>query len=123
MVQVFKPTIKADVVRLMVLETDEPHPDTKSQKGSFGEILHHHMSKAGSDHYPPLGVETDQVFIVTEKAHGRMPKVEEFDGFDGLLITGSVYDAHANNPWILDLLELLRGEFVLWLMRRARIFD
>ena len=99
---------KNDIVRLMVLETDEPHPHTQNEKGSFGEILHHHMTKAGDDHNPPLGIETDQVYIVTEKHHGRLPKIEEFDGFDGLLITGSMYDAHANNQWILDLLDLLK---------------
>ena len=98
-----------DMIRLMVLETDEPHPETQGEKGSFGEILHHHMTKAGEDHHPPLGIETDQVYIVTEKPHGRLPKIEEFDGFDGLLITGSMYDAHGNNQWILDLLELLKG--------------
>lgn len=103
---------KDDVVRLMVLETDEPHPHTQNEKGSFGEILHHHMSKAGEDHHPPLGIETDQVFIVTEKPHGRLPKIEEFDNFDGLLITGSMFDAHGNNQWILDLLELLKELWV-----------
>lgn len=107
--QYFQPTNDADVVRIMCLETDEPHPDTQSEKGSFGQVLHDHMSKAGADHHPPLGVETDQVFIVTEKPHGRMPKVEEFDKFDGLLITGSMYDAHGDNQWIQDLLKLLRG--------------
>jgi hypothetical protein len=32
----------------------------------------------------------------------------------GLLITGSVYDAHGNNEWILKLLELLKA---LWIKR------
>jgi hypothetical protein len=38
--------------------------------------------------------------------------VQDFDRFDGLLITGSVYDAHGNNEWILKLLELLKA---LWI--------
>lgn len=106
----FAPTLDAPVVRLMVLETDEPHPDTKTERGSFGEILHHHMTKAGAAHRPPLGVETDQVFVVTEKG-GRTPRFEDFEGFHGLLITGSMYDAHGHNQWILDLLQVLKGEF------------
>ncbi|TQS33659.1 hypothetical protein Golomagni_05987 [Golovinomyces magnicellulatus] len=97
----------------MVLETDTPHPDTYSQKGSFGEILHDHFAKAGSAHKPPLAIETDQIFVVTEQG-GRIPRKEEFDGFDGLLITGSLYDAHGDNPWILELLQLLKD---LWLSR------
>lgn len=105
--QHYKPTIESPVVRLMVLETDQPHPDTQNERGSFGEILHTHFSQAGAAHHPALGVETDQVFVVTEQG-GRMPKPEEFEGYQGLLITGSMYDAHGDNQWILDLLALLK---------------
>ena len=111
MAQVFQPTNDAPALKVMVLETDLPHPDTYSEKGSFGEILHQHFSRAGSAHHPPLAVKTSQVFVVTEQG-GRMPRKEEFDGYDGLLITGSIYDAHGDNPWILELLELLRGLLV-----------
>ncbi|SPJ82506.1 related to anthranilate synthase component II [Fusarium torulosum] len=111
--QHYKPSIDATVVRVFVLETDTPHPDTQSERGSFGEILHSHFSRAGSKHHPPLGVETEQVFVVTEKG-GRMPKVEEFEKYDGLLITGSMYDAHGDNPWIHELLDLLKQ---LWTKR------
>ncbi|KAL3475447.1 class I glutamine amidotransferase-like protein [Aspergillus californicus] len=111
--QTYKPTPTAPVVRLMVLETDKPHPDTYSERGSFGQIIQQHFAKAGRAHHPPLGVETDQVFVVSEQG-GRVPTVKDFDGFDGLLITGSVYDAHANNDWILELLKLLKA---LWIQR------
>ncbi|KAJ5385526.1 hypothetical protein N7517_003437 [Penicillium concentricum] len=111
--QTYKPTESAPAVRIMVLETDIPHPDTQSARGSFGQILHNHFAKAGRAHHPPLEVETDQVYVVTEKG-GRMPTVDDFDRFDGLLITGSVYDAHANNEWILQLLDLLKA---LWIKR------
>ncbi|KAH6843357.1 class I glutamine amidotransferase-like protein [Chaetomium sp. MPI-CAGE-AT-0009] len=98
-------------VRMMVLETDEPHPETKSRRGTFGDILHHHFAKAGDDHDPPLGIETDTRYVITEKG-GTMPKAHEFDNCEALLITGSVYGAHGNDPWILDLLALLKE---LWL--------
>lgn len=111
--QTYRPTPDAPIVRLMVLETDMPHPDTYSERGSFGQIVHSFFSKAGRAHHPPLGVETDQVFVVSERG-GRIPTVDEFARFDGLVITGSVYDAHANNPWILELLELLK---TLWIQR------
>jgi len=108
MAQHYKPDIDSPTVRLMVLETDRPHPDTESERGSFGAILHHHFSKAGRAHHPPLGVQTDQVFVVTEEG-GRIPTVDEFRDHDGLLITGSMYDAYGDNQWILDLLALLQG--------------
>lgn len=111
--QISKPTSSAPIIRLMILETDEPHPDTYSARGSFGRIIHEHFTKAGRAHHPPLGVETDQIFVVSEHG-GRVPTVEEFDRFDGLLITGSVYDAHGNNDWILELLKLLK---TLWMQR------
>ncbi|KAL2809378.1 class I glutamine amidotransferase-like protein [Aspergillus granulosus] len=109
----YKPTPSAPIIRIMVLETDMPHPDTYSERGSFGRILHEHFAKAGRAHHPPLGVEIDQVFVVSEQG-GRIPTEDEFEGFDGLLITGSVYDAHGDNEWILALLYLLR---TLWVNR------
>ncbi|KAL4802574.1 class I glutamine amidotransferase-like protein [Aspergillus unguis] len=116
--QTTKPTPTAPIVRLMVLETDKPHPDTYSERGTFGQIVHSHFSKAGAAHHPPLGVETDQIFVVSEEG-GRIPTAQEFEGFNGLLITGSVYDAHANNQWILDLLDLLRE---LWMTKPSFSF-
>ena len=108
----FQPAISADVIKIIVLETDTPHPDTQSEKGSFGDIVHHHFSEAGAKQHPPLGVATDQVFVVEEEG-GRIPAYDEFEGFHGLLITGSMYDAHGDNQWILKLLHLLKGEFRL----------
>jgi GMP synthase-like glutamine amidotransferase len=100
----YRPTIDAPVIKIFVLETDTTHP----QQDSFAQILHDFMSKAGAAHHPPLGVETEQELIVPQMG-GRMPKIEEFDGYDGLLITGSRYDAHSDEPWVLELLELLRS--------------
>ncbi|OLN80979.1 putative glutamine amidotransferase-like protein C13C5.04-like protein 3 [Colletotrichum chlorophyti] len=100
-------------VRMMVLETDEPHPDTHKTKGSFGEILHSHFQHAGASHDPPLGIDTDQVFVVEDKG-GRVPKFEEFDSYQGVLLTGSMYDAHGDNEWITKLLDVLKE---LWQRR------
>ncbi|GKT80815.1 GMP synthase [Colletotrichum tofieldiae] len=101
------PAPNSPVVRMIVLETDEPHPDTHATKGSFGEILHSHFQHAGAEHDPPLGIDTDQRFVVEEKG-GTVPKFEEFDGYQGVLITGSMYDAHGDDPWILKLLAVLK---------------
>ncbi|PKS05403.1 hypothetical protein jhhlp_008779 [Lomentospora prolificans] len=98
---------------MMVLETDEPHPDEQKRRGSFAQILHHHFSSAGESHDPPLDIETDKRFVVADKG-GRVPKFEDFEGCDAVLITGSMYDAHGNNPWILELLAVLKE---LWQRR------
>lgn len=102
------PAPDAPVVRIIVLETDNPHPDTHAAKGSFGEILHTHFQHAGAEHDPPLAVDTDQKFVVEEKG-GTVPSFEDFDSYQGVLITGSMYDAHGDNPWILKLLGVLQG--------------
>jgi hypothetical protein len=47
-------------------------------------------------------------FVVTDKG-GEIPEASEFEGFHAVLITGSMYDAHGNNQWILDLLDLIKG--------------
>ncbi|KAL2880307.1 hypothetical protein SGCOL_004356 [Colletotrichum sp. CLE4] len=101
------PAPDAPVVRMIVLETDNPHPDTHAAKGSFGEILHNHFQHAGAEHDPPLGVDTDQKFVVEDKG-GTVPTFEDFDSYQGVLITGSMYDAHGDNPWILKLLAVLQ---------------
>jgi len=108
MERVDKTTGPRPIVRMMVLETDKPHPETENRKGTFGEILHKHFVDAGEAHDPPLGIETDIRFVVTEKG-GNVPKYDEFKDSHALLITGSVYDAHGDDPWILDLLQLLRS--------------
>lgn len=95
-------------VRIIVLETDEAHPDTHAEKGSFGEVLHSHFQHAGAEHVPALGVDTDIRFVVEDKG-GKVPQFEEFEDYQGVLITGSMYDAHADNPWILKLIALMKG--------------
>lgn len=96
------------IVRMMVLETDEPHPKSKERRGTYGEILKRHFESAGADHDPPLGVQTDTRFVVTDKG-GKLPTYDEFDDFHAVLITGSMYDAHGSNEWITQLVELLTG--------------
>ncbi|KAK1991878.1 GMP synthase [Colletotrichum falcatum] len=107
------PAPGSPVVRMIVLETDEPHPDTHADKGSFGEILHSHFQRAGAEHDPPLGIDTDQRFVVEEKG-GTVPEFDEFDDYRAVLITGSMYDAHGDDPWILKLLDVLKE---LWQRR------
>ncbi|KAI1881300.1 hypothetical protein JX265_000126 [Neoarthrinium moseri] len=99
---------EVSTIRMMVLETDEPHPDTVAERGTFAQIVHDHFSKAGREHDPPLGIETVNRFVVTERG-GKVPTFEEFEGVHSVLITGSVFDAHGDNDWILDLLKLLRA--------------
>ncbi|KAK4631087.1 Putative glutamine amidotransferase-like protein [Fulvia fulva] len=107
-----------DFVKILVLETDEPHPDTQHEKGSFADIFNHLFTKAGQSHDPPLGVELDQHFVVDDPEHnhhGHVPHASEIpEDVHAILITGSMYDAHGDDPWIVQLRELVKN---LWTTR------
>ena len=96
---------------MLVLETDETHPDTQKEKGGFGEILNELLVKAGNAHEPKLGIETMMQYIV-EPDGGRIPKIEEItDDIHAIIITGSEWDAHGDDEWIHKLMNLIQGTF------------
>ncbi|KAG9188473.1 hypothetical protein G6011_02396 [Alternaria panax] len=97
-----------DKVRMLVLETDETHPDTQKETGSFGVILGQLLKKAGDEHTPSLGIETSMQYVV-EPEGGAIPKLEEIgDDIHAILITGSCWDAHGDDPWILKLVDFIK---------------
>lgn len=104
--------------RILVFETDEPHPDTKERRGSFGNIFHEVFTEAGQKHDPPLSVDTDVHYIVEDPEnghHGSVPKLSDIStDVSAILITGSMYDAHGNDDWIQRLIQLLRD---IWIQR------
>jgi hypothetical protein len=100
-----------DKVRMLVLETDETHPDTQKETGTFGDILNELLQKAGEEHDPKLGIETAMQYVV-EPEGGTVPKVEEIgDDVHAILITGSCWDAHGDDEWILKLMKFIRGSW------------
>jgi GMP synthase-like glutamine amidotransferase len=93
---------------MLVLETDEPHPETQKEKGTFGEILNALLQTAGEEHEPSLGIETVMQYIVEDNG-GKLPEAEDItDDIHAIIITGSVYDAHSNVKWIVKLMDLIK---------------
>ena len=41
-----------EMVLMLVLETDDPHPETQKEKGGFGNVLGELFKQAGDDHDP-----------------------------------------------------------------------
>ena len=117
-------TDKTEAINILILETDEPHPETKDRKGSFGQIFHDLFSEAGSQHEPPLKVTTSMHYIVDDPDndhHGQVPAASEIpDTTRAILITGSMYDAHGDDAWIMQLLDLLKE---LWNDRPDILFS
>ena len=60
------PVQQEEIVKMLVLETDEPHPDTKEEKGTFAAIVNRLFQHAGQTHDPPLRIETDMHFVVDD---------------------------------------------------------
>ncbi|KAF2874715.1 class I glutamine amidotransferase-like protein [Massariosphaeria phaeospora] len=105
---------RPEKVRMLVLETDETHPDTYEEKGSFGEILHDLLQKAGAEHDPQLGIETMMQYVVEDDG-GRVPEPADItDDIHAILITGSEYDAHGDVKWVLKLVDLIQH---IWINR------
>lgn len=97
---------------MLVLETDETHPETQKEKGSFGVVLNELLKKAGDSHKPNLGIETAMQYVV-EPEGGAVPKIEEIgDDIHAILITGSCWDAHGDDEWIHKLMRLIKDVWV-----------
>lgn len=102
-----------DRVRMLILETDQVFEETAERKGTWGDIGHDLMTKAGNAHDPPLEVETIMKFVV-ESEGGKIPDKKDLDDIHAVLITGSRYDAHGDDAWIKKLVTWIQ---TVWLER------
>jgi GMP synthase-like glutamine amidotransferase len=111
-----------DTIKMLVLETDATHPETQQRRGGFGHVFNDLFQQAGAAHDPPLGVETDMHYVVEDGDHpGHVPTIDEIPSdVRAIIISGSMYDAHGNDPWILKLIDLLTQ---LWQTRPAMRFS
>lgn len=55
-----------ETVNVLVLETDQTHPQTMKEKGGFGVIFRELMTEAGHSHHPPLDIDIDMHFVVDD---------------------------------------------------------
>ena len=98
-------------IHLLVLETDTPLPKVSKERGSFADIFHDLFAKAGKSLKPPVEVQTSSYYVVGDEA--EYPA--SLDGVNAILLTGSKYDAHGNDPWIHKLISFTRGTVTLFL--------
>ncbi|KAF2144821.1 uncharacterized protein K452DRAFT_266959 [Aplosporella prunicola CBS 121167] len=102
-----KPTSHPESIKMLVLETDEQHPETHEKAGSFGDVFDNLFKTAGDNHDPSLGIESLIHFVVEDKG-GAVPSVDDLGDIHAVLITGSMYDAHASDEWILKLVKFVQ---------------
>lgn len=115
---------------MLVLETDYTFKSVSERKGgTVGKILHDVFAEAGRQHEPPckntittfytreptrltfnlVEIETIMKFVVEDEG-GQIPPVNDLDDINAVLLTGSKYDAHGDDKWILKLLKWIQGE-------------
>lgn len=100
---------RANKVRMLVLEVDEPHPKTQDKKSSFGQILNVLLARAGEEHEPKLEIETVMQYIIEPKG-GGIPRCSDISrDVHAVLVSGSMHNAHRDEAWVLKLLELIKG--------------
>jgi len=51
--------------------------------------------------------EQEEKWDLYKLVQGEFPEQHDLPLYDGFVISGSCYDAHANDPWILDLIALV----------------
>lgn len=111
-----------DKVRMLVLETDETHPDTQKEIGGFGEVFNALLVKAGDDHDPPLGIETMMQYIV-EPDGGHVPGPQDIpEDLHAILITGSEWDAHGDDEWIHKLMDFIKCKYIVLATAARSVF-
>jgi hypothetical protein len=55
-----------DNIKMLVLETDETHPETMKNQGGFGDLFRELFDNAGRKHEPPLHIDIDMHFVVDD---------------------------------------------------------
>jgi hypothetical protein len=104
-------------IRLLILETDTPLPPIHSERGGYAAIFQELLRKVGGELSPPIDVHVTPCYVVgnndpSSPEDGALPDISECATYNGVLITGSKYDAHGNNPWILKLVQWIQGRLL-----------
>lgn len=104
-------------LRIAILECDTPQPNTKAKYGGYGGVFTA-LLNAGADalSHPGLGSSSGLSLSFFDVVIAQ--SYPSLDSIDAILITGSKYNSFDNDPWILELVEFVKGVLE---QRRVRI--
>lgn len=89
-------------LHICVLETDTPAKG-ESEHDSYGKVFEELFVSSGRQLKPEIDVKVTSAYVI----EGQYP--ENLDEIDGLIITGSKFDAHdEETEWILNLVSWLK---------------
>lgn len=94
-------------LRIAVLECDEPIGRTKEKYGGYGNLFHELLDHSAKHLKAKEGKEVE--LDVTKYDVVRHEVYPELEGVDAVLLTGSKFNSFDNDPWILKLVEFVRG--------------
>lgn len=106
--------------RLAILEADTPLQQTRSEYGSYGGVFRSMFERAVApvpissilslSFHDIVGTKTTSSAITTPTPTTTPPRdaYPALDSIDGILISGSRYDAFESEPWIVELVEYVR---------------
>ncbi|KUJ16897.1 class I glutamine amidotransferase-like protein [Mollisia scopiformis] len=93
-------------LHIVVLDCDTPVLNVYAARGTYGDIFEALLRDAA---FHTQGVpELDLEFSSFDCVRGNLPTVENLDGVDGIIITGSAASAYDNAPWIHSLIEFTK---------------
>lgn len=93
----------ARIIRIAMLNADEPVAVVSAQMGSYGAIFHDLLAKAASRISPTTTIESTEFDVVK----GEYPENAAY--FDAILITGAAAAAYDDEPWIHRLDAYVQG--------------
>jgi GMP synthase-like glutamine amidotransferase len=88
-----------------LLKNDTPLPDVVKNAGDYGAQFATIFKKAADS--KKLTITWDVFDVVNEQAYPSFKDVEN-GKYHAIVLTGSKYNAHDNDPWILKLVEFNR---------------
>jgi glucosinolate gamma-glutamyl hydrolase len=88
-------SLSRNTKRFAVLVTGHPMDSIKKSFGDYGKMISDALRSEGEE------------WISYNVVDDQFPSDEEIRSFDGILLSGSKHDAHANDPWIQKLRKLV----------------
>ncbi|RPA75908.1 GMP synthase [Ascobolus immersus RN42] len=98
-------------VKLLVLETDVTLEPVQDSHGSYADLFEKTFKRVAKEQDPPIDIKVHSIYIVGEH-HCNLPSEDELQNYNAVLITGSKYDAHGDDKWILELQAWIREQWV-----------
>lgn len=101
------------VLRVASLDCDIPVPNVYAERGTYSDIFEALLRKAKKTELRDV-VNADELELEVKAynaVRGELPRDDELNGIDGIIVTGSGSSAYDNVPWIKNAIEFCQSEY------------